>query len=147
MKILHLLASAENHQALSSPDYQPDLNKKENDRMDKVYRYILENYFDQVNLAEASSLLGMNKAAFCHFFRKRTRKTFSEFVNELRVSRAAKLLIETPKNVSEICFECGYKNLSNFNRRFREINKMSPMEYRRHFTIENIQPSDNFIKL
>jgi AraC-like DNA-binding protein len=143
-EVLNILASAKDYQLLSSPGYKSEQDKEDNDRIDKVYRYILDNYLEKVELEEAASLINMNKSTFCHFFKKRTRKNFIGFVNEVRIGHASKLLIESTKNISEICYECGFKNLSNFNRRFKEINKMSPIDYRRHFNKENIVPQQNF---
>jgi AraC-like DNA-binding protein len=80
----------------------------------------------------------MTKSAFCHYFKKRTRKNFSRFVNEMRVGHASKLLVETDNSISEICFQSGFRNLSNFNRQFKEINSLSPQEYRQQFRQEFI---------
>lgn len=145
--IVNLLAGSRDYQLLSSPGYNSDKDKEDNDRIDKVYRYILNHYQTEVHLEEAASIIHMNKSAFCHFFKKRTRKNFSTFVNEMRIGYASKLLIDSTLTISEICFACGYKNLSNFNRRFREINKLSPMEYRRNFIHEKISPKQNFLKV
>lgn len=145
-EVLNILASAKNWQTLASAGYKPDLNQADNDRINKIYRYILDHYLEEVDLEEAASLIHMNKSAFCHFFKKRTRKNFSRFVNETRIGHAAKLLIETSGNISEICYQCGFKNLSNFNRRFKEIKKMSPVEYRRQYNRPNIAPQKNFVK-
>ncbi len=86
----------------------------------------------------------MTKSAFCHYFKKRTRKNFSRFVNEMRVGHASKLLVETDNSISEICFQSGFRNLSNFNRRFKEINSLSPQEYRQQFRQEFIIPNNYF---
>lgn len=145
-EILHELASADDWQSLATHGYKPTLNHADNDRIEKIYRYILDNYRGAIELEEAASLINMNKSAFCHFFKKRTRKNFAQFVNETRIGHAAKMLIETSKNISEICYESGFNNLSNFNRRFKEIKKMSPAEYRRLYNKENIAPKQNFIK-
>lgn len=145
-EILHTLAATKDWQTLATHGYKPTLNHSDNDRIEKIYRYILDNYLGSIDLGEAASLISMSKSAFCHFFKKRTRKNFAQFVNETRIGHAAKMLIETSRNISEICYASGFNNLSNFNRRFKVIKKMSPAEYRNFYNQEHIAPKQNFIK-
>lgn len=144
LQILHYLASCKQVETLVSPGYQANLNPSENERINRIYNYILKNYQKDINLDEAADLAHLNKSAFCHYFKKRTRKKFSAFVNEVRVGHASRLLMETNKNISEIAFASGFKNLSNFNRRFKEINHISPMKYRGQFNQEKIAANPNF---
>lgn len=130
---------------LVSEGYQTDLDNKDSEKINKVYKYILENYTGEINFSEAAQMVHMNKTSFCHYFKKRTRKKFSDFVNEVRIGRAARLLLETSKNVTEIGYECGYKNMANFNRRFKEIKGMTPSGYRRLFNQEHIAPNASFL--
>jgi len=75
----------------------------------------------------------MNENAFSRFFSLRTRKTFSGFVQELRLQKAAKLLVENDMTITEVCYECGYNNVSNFNRQFLNHYQMNPMRYKKMF--------------
>jgi AraC-like DNA-binding protein len=144
LEILDHLSRQHDFELLSSPGFNAVPDQEDCSKMNRLYEYILENYTREISFREAARLADMNPSAFCHYFKKRTRKNFSQFVNEIRTGRAAKLLIESDLNVSEICFACGFRNLSNFNRRFREINKISPMEYRKSFRQQKIAPAEAF---
>ena len=75
----------------------------------------------------------MNENAFSRFFSLRTRKTFSSFVQELRLKKAAELLVDNNMTITEVCYECGYNNISNFNRQFLHYYQMNPLKYRQAF--------------
>ncbi|RYD88858.1 MAG: AraC family transcriptional regulator [Sphingobacteriales bacterium] len=107
----------------------------ENDptKTELVFKYVLDNFKGDVNSREAASLACLNDAAFCRYFKRRTKKTFSQFVNEVRVTHATGLLLEDTFNITEICFACGYNNISYFNRQFKAIMKKTPLEYRKAF--------------
>lgn len=131
IELLESLSQSKAHQPLASPDIQPLTDNRDCDRINQVYQYVLMHFTEEVNLSSASALLHMSKSAFCGYFLRRTRRTFSHFVNEVRVGHAAKLLMGTDWSVAEIGFASGFKNLSNFNRRFRELKQESPLAYRR----------------
>jgi AraC-like DNA-binding protein len=78
----------------------------------------------------------MQKAAFCRYFKRKTKKKFSEFVNEIRVMHARKLLTETDERVKEVAYECGYESNSYFNRQFKNSCKMSPFDFRKNIRQE-----------
>jgi AraC-like DNA-binding protein len=107
-------------------------------KLEPIFKYVLENYADHVDSKSAASLACMNEAAFCRYFKKRTTKTFSQFVNEIRISHATKLLIGTENGISEICYACGFDNVSYFNRQFRIYQGKSPREYRKAFIESNV---------
>ena len=79
----------------------------------------------------------MNKTAFCKFFKERTNTTFVTFVTEVRINYAKRLLLEQEKDMVEICFECGFNNVSNFNRQFKKQTGITPGEYKREFKVKN----------
>ncbi|SEW45121.1 AraC family transcriptional regulator [Chitinophaga arvensicola] len=111
-------------------------------KLESIFKYVLENYNNQVDSKSAASLACMNEAAFCRYFKKRTTKTFSQFVNEIRISHATKLLIGTDTGISEICYACGFDNISYFNRQFKIYQGKSPREYRKAFEESNaVAPS------
>lgn len=144
LDILHQLSQTEKYTLLCSSGYKPTTSPDDSQKIGRIYQYILDHFLDEIVLDEVAELAGMTKTAFCHYFKKRTRKNFSKFVNEMRIGHASRLLIETDMNVSEICYASGYKNLSNFNRRFKELNGNSPLEYRKQFQSQRILPSENF---
>ncbi|HEY2722590.1 MAG TPA: AraC family transcriptional regulator [Chitinophagaceae bacterium] len=108
-------------------------NEKESKRLCTVFDWITTNFERNLKLAEAAEIAQMNENAFSRFFSLRTRKTFSGFVQELRLQKAAKLLVENELSVTEVCYECGYNNISNFNRQFLHHYQMNPMTYKKTF--------------
>lgn len=114
-------------------------NEKESTRMCNVLNWVMQNLAEEITLEEASQVAGMNANAFSRFFSLRTRKTFSEFIKEQRLQKAAKLLIETDMPVTQICFECGYNNISNFNRQFLNYYHLNPVKYKRGF-LKTVEP-------
>lgn len=135
IKILDLMSKAEKSQVtvLSSIEFTPHLQPREQSRIDRVCTFINQKYKEPLRLKDAASIAHMSTTAFSRFFKKSTGKTFVSYVNELRIGWACKLLIETELTVAEICYEVGFNNLSNFNRRFTERHRMSPRKYRREF--------------
>lgn len=108
-------------------------NEKESKRLCSVFDWITTNFEKEIKLSEAAEIAQMNENAFSRFFSLRTRKTFSGFVQELRLQKAAKLLVENDMTITEVCYECGYNNVSNFNRQFLNHYQMNPMKYRKTF--------------
>jgi AraC-like DNA-binding protein len=108
-------------------------NEKESKRLCNVFEWVTTNFEKDIKLSEAAQIAHMNENAFSRFFSLRTRKTFSGFVQELRLQKAAKLLVEDDMTITEVCYECGYNNVSNFNRQFLNHYQMNPMKYRKTF--------------
>jgi AraC-like DNA-binding protein len=133
LEILDRLASLPNKdiQVIALHYYDNCESYKDFSKLDPVYRYILENFKEDVNSKTAASLAFLNEAAFCRYFKRQTKKTFSEFVNQVRVTHATSLLLNKNKSIADICYESGFKNLSYFNRQFKEIINSSPLEYRK----------------
>lgn len=129
MRIMDVLTRTRDFALLASPGYVNTYHAKDNDRIDTVFRYVFEHFKNDIQLEEVARLVNMNKQAFCRYFKSRTQKTFVQFVNEVRIGHACKLLAEGDLPISGLAFECGYNSLSNFNRFFREIRKMTPREY------------------
>jgi AraC-like DNA-binding protein len=98
-----------------------------------VLDFVLKNFHREISLQEVASLVNLSENSFSRYFSKRTRKPFISFLNEVRLSHACKLLIENQKSVSLISFECGFGNLSNFNRQFRKVYGTNPLTFRKQF--------------
>lgn len=135
IKILDILGRADKSERriLSSIEFIPNFRPNEQSRIDRVCTFINENYKDPIRLDEAAHIANMSTTAFSRFFKKSTGKTFVNYVNELRIGWACKLLMETDMTISEICYEVGFNNLSNFNRRFSERHGTNPRAYRKEF--------------
>jgi AraC-like DNA-binding protein len=101
-----------------------------------VFKYVAENFQRRITLGTAASIANMQKAAFCRYFKRKTKKKFSEFVNEIRIMHARKLLTETDDTVKEVAYECGYESNSYFNRQFKSSCNMSPFDFRRNIRQE-----------
>ena len=131
LRLLHLFAASDEKRPLASPAYSPSLKERDISRLDLVLGYLRKNKTGAVTLEEAAAVAKMSPKSFCRFFKANTGKTLVEYLHELRIGDACRLLLESDRTISEIAFECGFNNLSNFNRRFRERKGMSPREYRR----------------
>lgn len=107
------------------------INANDSLKMHKVLEYALSNYKEEICIEAAAKLTNLSESAFCRYFKSRTQKPFVSFVIEMRLNEACKLLKETDLSVLEICYDSGFKNLSNFNRLFRKQYHLNPGEYRR----------------
>ncbi len=114
---------------LVSSGFIKTFNNTENKILDKAYEYIFKNFNEPITSKDVAEVVKMNSSAFSRFFKRLHRKTFTSYLNELRIGFACKLLIEEKQNITSICYDCGYNNISNFNRQFRKLKGMSPSQY------------------
>lgn len=132
IKILQQLSLAQERRVLSSHGFTPINNHKDYVIVNKTYEYIINRFEDhQITLDEISSYVNMSPATFCRYFKKHFHKTFTGFLNEVRIGHACKCLQETNKNIAEIAFASGYNQLTHFNRQFKRIMGYSPKAYRK----------------
>jgi len=137
LEILDILANTKDFELLTSPSYVNSFKGNDSEKMSQVYDYVMTNFKTKITLEEVSEMLNMTTTSFCRYFKPRANKTFTRFVNEIRIGHARKLLLEDNFNISQISYECGFNALSNFNRQFKVITGLSPLEYRKLFL--NIQ--------
>lgn len=132
LEVLVILSEAANATVLASRDYQlnNDVTPANRARIEKVHRYIRDNMAGEISQAEIAAALGMSSSAFSRFFKSAMGQTFVNFVNILRVNEACRLLTGS-RPITDIAMECGYQNLSNFNRQFLALRGINPTEYRR----------------
>lgn len=131
IQLLDLLASSAEYELLSSPEFAPKLESESLDALQRALIYIFQNLATDIHMAEVAELAGMSESAFSRFFKKNTGNTFTDHVNKLRIWQACKLLSDTDMPITDICFEVGYLNISNFNRTFLRHHKVTPSAYRR----------------
>ncbi|MDQ3846107.1 MAG: AraC family transcriptional regulator [Bacteroidota bacterium] len=130
LRILQTLAGCKEHHTLSTKTYDHTF-KNETDRLNKVYEYVLKNFRKKIELNELAALLYMTPTSFSRYFAMKNNKPISKFIAEIRIKHACKLLTETEDSVAQICYECGFNTLSNFNKQFKEIMRKNPMEYKK----------------
>jgi len=132
LQILNIISQSNEYRLLASNTYRNE--KVENiHRINIVLDYLMEHYQEHLSLETIASRISMNKNAFCRFFKKGTHRNLFSVINEVRVSKACQHLIETDMNVLQICFACGFNNISNFNKVFKKISGTSPLLYRQSF--------------
>ncbi|MBO5074321.1 MAG: helix-turn-helix domain-containing protein [Bacteroidales bacterium] len=135
LNILNLLAYAPRRKLVSNMYESENLvNSSKSRRITKACKYIEENISQKISLSDVAMLVNMSDSAFSHFFKKKTGISFITYVNNLRVAKACDLLASTSLSASEICYDCGFNNKSNFIRIFTKRKNMTPIEYRNHIS-------------
>lgn len=129
LSILNQLANCEDFEYLATRNTPIPSNDQKTQKVNKVINYIINNFSKDIKLEDVAKVANYSPSAFCHFFKQHTQKTFVEFLIELRVSNACKMLRNSDFNISQICYECGFNNVSNFNRQFKKIMGLCPSDY------------------
>jgi YesN/AraC family two-component response regulator len=116
-----------------SPKIHFPLDQEDRTKLNKVFDYTMQHHQEKISLKEISSLINMAPTAFCRYFKLRTLKTYSQFLIEVRISKACKMINERSSNVAEACYSSGYNNISNFHRHFKNVTGMTPSKFKRRF--------------
>lgn len=131
LKLLKLISSS-NYKSLSSFIYEKKYSDIEGKRIGDIFEYTMTNYHKDISLETISKIAAMTKNAFCKYFKKRTNKTYFQFLNELRIEHASKILItKNDFSIAEVAYKSGFNNISNFNRQFKSIKNISPSDYKK----------------
>ena len=133
MEALSAIAGCKQLTVLSSIGFKPVAVEAENDRINAIYEYSIKNFKRKIQLEEIASVANISPNSFCRYFKSRTRKTYSQFLIELRVGHACKLLIENTHCIKKLCYESGFNNFSSFHKYFKMITGKSPLNYQREF--------------
>ncbi len=128
--ILEKLSHWSNVEYLSHSSFTEAQKESDGNRLNEVFQYTLKHYPVNISLEEVANVANMSIPSFCRYFKLHTRKSYVRFLNEVRINIACRLLKESQQNISQICFEVGFQNLSNFNRQFKKVMGMTPSEYR-----------------
>ncbi len=132
LELLDLLSRSTEADTLASEGFTPQALKSESSRIQLVYGYILKKFADQdIKIGDVAALVNMSTSAFSHFFQKYTFKSFTQFLIDVRLGHACKLLLSTDETINQICFRSGFNNIANFNRLFKKYRNCTPVEYRR----------------
>lgn len=134
LNLLNKLSGTTDFEYISSPGYKIKPHQIETERMSAVYAYIIHHYREPITLKTIAAVACMTPEAFCRYFKKYTRKTFSTFLLELRIGNACRLLQEDKMSIRQIKAHCGFNNLSYFNRQFKLLVQKTPIEYRELYT-------------
>ncbi|RKD90649.1 AraC family transcriptional regulator [Mangrovibacterium diazotrophicum] len=132
--ILYDLAVSRGQKTLTNISFSTKDSFANSEKIKKVYNYIQANYSKKIKVEEVAELVDLSVVSFSRLIKQRTGKTFVDFVNELRLGYATRLLIESNKTVTEICYECGFNNISNFNRIFKKSQGRTPSEFRESYS-------------
>lgn len=136
LNIIDTLSASNEYQYLASIGFKNSFSPKDTDRLNTVYQYLNKNFTEKISLRSISDMVNMSPSAFCRFFKARTQKSFSLFMNELRIAYACRLLLSDELSITSIAFESGYQNLTNFNKFFRKITGTTPSLYKKQFRFE-----------
>ena len=129
LKTLDAIANTEEYDLLSSSGYTSSVNLADTERINVVMNYIMKNYAREIKTEELASLANLTESSFCRYFKSRTKKTCSQFLNEIRILNACKLLVNSDMTITQICYETGYNNISHFNRQFKLKTGLTAKEY------------------
>lgn len=133
LNILKTLAASQDCDYITSVGYTNVSKEIDKDKMATVHNYIMSNYRKNIRLEDVAEIANLTPSSFSRYFKARTNKTFSEFIIELRISYACKLILEDKSSITQICYECGFNTLSNFNRKFKENIHKKPLEYKKEY--------------
>jgi AraC-like DNA-binding protein len=134
LSILKILSETNEVETIASKHHAfTQSNESDALRINKVCNYTLSNYKNDITLEEVASISNLSVTSFCRYFKLITKKTYYDFLIEIRISQACRLLIEDKLPTEVICFDCGFNNVSNFYRHFKKITKMTPLEYKRKY--------------
>ncbi len=134
LEMLHIIASSKNYKPLASPGFTESYDVSNTERINLIYTYTFNNFKEKISIKKIAAAASISRHSFCRYFKKRTLKTYWQFLQEVRIGYACKLLIESDMSVAQVCYECGFNNLSNFNRYFKTLIKKTPLEFVKEYT-------------
>ena len=136
LNVLDILSVSENYQELCSDIITSSFRADEKERMAEIINFLTDNFDKKISLQEVADVAHMTPNSFCRYFKKRTRKSFSQYLNEIRIRHACKLLIEGDQQISDVCYQSGFNTFTNFNRQFKSLMKVTPSEYMDRYHLE-----------
>lgn len=128
---LQIMAESGEYTSVSTQEIRP-LNTRDKECLDRVFQFTIDSFRDPVSLPQVARVACMSVPAFCNYFKRSTKKTYIDFLNEVRIGYACNLLLETQKSVMDICYESGYNTMANFHKQFLKIKQFTPLQYRKY---------------
>ncbi|MFN3379630.1 MAG: AraC family transcriptional regulator [Runella zeae] len=129
LSILKIMAETKEYELLLNTAFTKYVSEDECERINKVYQFIIDNYTENPTLEQVSAVANMSETAFCRYFKSHTNKTYTQFLNDIKVDNACRLLIDNRLSISQICFETGFNNFTHFNHQFKKITGITPKQY------------------
>ncbi len=133
MRLLQYMAEAEGQQILSKSSFVFDHTAERDIRIERIHNFLSNNYDKRIRMCDAAEAVSMSCISFARLIKQRTGKNFIDWLNEIRLGFATRMMIDSDRNISEICFACGFNNISNFNRIFKKKQGLTPSEFRKSF--------------
>lgn len=130
LKLLQDISQQPN-EYITGPDYRRPKRQADGEKINDVFNFLTTNYDKEITLATVADVAHMSPTAFCRYFKQHTRKSYSRFLNEIRVNQACRLLQENAESISQVAYSTGFNNISNFNRQFKKITGITPSEYQK----------------
>lgn len=134
LKILNIMASSREFEMLNATGVVLVTDNQKTDRLNEVFKYVRNNYQNEISLHELAAVTNMTVPSFCRFFKQNSNKTFIEFLNEYRITNACRLLAESSLSITDVCFDSGFNNFSHFNKTFKKVTGKSPSDYRKEIS-------------
>jgi len=133
MECLAAISELSEFTILSSIGFRYHENDTENQRLNAIYNFTLKNFMRKIDLQEVASLTGLIPNSFCRYFKTRTGKTYNQFLLEIRIGYACKLLLDNNQSIKQVCFESGFNNFSCFHKSFKAITGYTPQNYQNEY--------------
>lgn len=133
LQILQSLSQNQEIKLLSNSFYSEGFDQHDTDRINQIYQYSLNNFQQKITIEEIAEVANISPHSFCRYFKSRSRKTYSQFLLELRIGHACKLLLDGKLSIAQTCYESGFNNFANFNKYFKILTKKSPLQYQKEF--------------
>jgi len=133
LTLLYKLSQSDEAYTLASGSFAHTESTSESRRVKKVHEYLTAHYAEEIRLSQMAALVGMSEVAFSRFFKLRTGKSFTDYLIGIRIGFVIRSLVDSEKSISEICFNSGFNNISNFNRIFKKAKGCTPKEFREHY--------------
>lgn len=130
LSILQLLSESTEKELLHNHPVENPHTLKEQGRLKTIHQFLDDNYQRKIELSEVAALSNLTNAAFCRYFKRMTKLTFTEFVNHYRIDRA-KNLLRQDNNITETCFQCGFESISYFNKIFKKVTGVNPLAFKK----------------
>jgi AraC-like DNA-binding protein len=142
LQILEEIAAKQEYQLLASKGYNYSESYDDNDKLSRIYQYTFNNFSEKIRIDDLAGLLLLTPQSFCRYFKLKTRRTYFDFLVEVRIGHAFRMLLDNELSVSEICYSCGYNNISHFNHQFKKVTGKSPVQYQQTHMANIVQLED-----